>query len=102
MFRNFVGGLDSNIFDVAIAIHAPPDVRPIIKAYHGKDIPRAYAAVEAEQKRKVIEEWEKSRKTGGSGSMAIGGLFGFGGATKSVRSLPRIRTLFIKNTGWIF
>lgn len=67
----------------SIAIHAPPDVRPIIKAYHGKDIPRAYAAVEAEQKRKVIEEWEKSRKTGGSGSMAIGGLFGFGGATKS-------------------
>jgi len=67
----------------SIAIHAPPDVRPIIKAYHGKDIPKAYAAVEAEQKRKVIEEWEKTRKGAGSGSMAIGGLFGFGGAKKS-------------------
>ncbi|CAE6360640.1 unnamed protein product [Rhizoctonia solani] len=67
----------------SIAIHSPPDVRPILKAYQGKDIPKAYAAVEAEQKRKVIEEWEKKRKSGGSsGHMAIGGLFGFGGAAK--------------------
>ncbi|CEL58447.1 Mitochondrial import inner membrane translocase subunit TIM50 OS=Cryptococcus neoformans var, neoformans serotype D (strain JEC21 / ATCC MYA-565) GN=TIM50 PE=3 SV=1 [Rhizoctonia solani AG-1 IB] len=67
----------------SIAIHSPPDVRPILKAYQGKDIPKTYAAVEAEQKRKVVEEWEKKRKAGGSsGNMAIGGLFGFGGATK--------------------
>ncbi|CAE6379532.1 unnamed protein product [Rhizoctonia solani] len=67
----------------SIAIHSPPDVRPILKAYQGKDIAKTYAAVEAEQKRKVIEEWEKNRKTGGpSGNMAIGGLFGFGGAKK--------------------
>ncbi|KAH7334979.1 HAD-like protein [Rhizoctonia solani] len=67
----------------SIAIHSPPDVRPILKAYQGKDIAKTYAAVEAEQKRKVIEEWEKKRKSGGaSGSMAIGGLFGLGGATK--------------------
>ncbi|GAB1523385.1 mitochondrial inner membrane protein required for protein import [Rhizoctonia solani] len=67
----------------SIAIHSPPDVRPILKAYQGKDIAKAYAAVEAEQKRKVVEEWEKKRKSGGgSGNMAIGGLFGFGGAKK--------------------
>ncbi|KAG8714535.1 mitochondrial inner membrane protein required for protein import [Ceratobasidium sp. 423] len=67
----------------SIAIHSPPDVRPILKAYQGKDIAKTYAAVEAEQKRKVIEEWEKKRKSGGaSGNMAIGGLFGLGGATK--------------------
>jgi import inner membrane translocase subunit TIM50 len=69
-------------FITAIAIHSPPDVRPIVKAYQGKDIAKAYAAVEAEQKRKVIEEWEKKRKSGGGGSMAIGGLFGLGGAKK--------------------
>ncbi|CAE7074670.1 unnamed protein product [Rhizoctonia solani] len=67
----------------SIAIHSPPDVRPILKAYQGKDIPKAYAAVEAEQKRKLIEDWEKKRKSAGtSGSMAIGGLFGLGGAKK--------------------
>ncbi|KAF8694165.1 HAD-like protein, partial [Rhizoctonia solani] len=67
----------------SIAIHSPPDVRPILKAYQDKDIAKAYAAVEAEQKRKVVEEWEKKRKSGGgSGNMAIGGLFGFGGAKK--------------------
>ncbi|KAG9121113.1 mitochondrial inner membrane protein required for protein import [Ceratobasidium sp. 392] len=80
------GGLVGLIpFLESIAIHNPADVRPILKAYHGKDIPKAYAAVEAEQKRKVVEEWEKNRKRGGGsgGNMAIGGLFGFGGATKS-------------------
>ncbi|QRV84369.1 NLI interacting factor-like phosphatase [Ceratobasidium sp. AG-Ba] len=78
------GGLVGLIpFLESIAIHNPADVRPILKAYQGKDIPKAYAAVEAEQKRKVIEEWEKNRRQGGSGSMSIGGLFGFGGATKS-------------------
>ncbi|CAE6522322.1 unnamed protein product [Rhizoctonia solani] len=67
----------------SIAIHSPPDVRPILKAYQGKDIPKTYAAIEAEQKRKVVEEWEKQRKSGGaSGNMAIGGLFGLGGAKK--------------------
>ncbi|KAG9086390.1 mitochondrial inner membrane protein required for protein import [Ceratobasidium sp. 370] len=67
----------------SIAIHNPPDVRPILKAYQGKDIPKAYAAIEAEQKRMVVEEWEKNRQRGGGGGMSIGGLFGLGGATKS-------------------
>ncbi|KAG8716124.1 mitochondrial inner membrane protein required for protein import [Ceratobasidium sp. 395] len=78
------GGLVGLIpFLESIAIHNPADVRPILKAYQGKDIPTAYAAVEAEQKRKVVEDWEKNRKRSGGGNMAIGGLFGFGGATKS-------------------
>ncbi|CAE6485884.1 unnamed protein product [Rhizoctonia solani] len=78
----------------SIAIHSPPDVRPILKAYQGKDIPKAYAAVEAEQKRKVIEEWEQKRKSGGpSGNMAIGGLFGLGAKKQHPADQPPLTYL---------
>ncbi|KAB5591275.1 Mitochondrial import inner membrane translocase [Ceratobasidium theobromae] len=78
----------------SIAIHLPPDVRPILKAYQGKDIPKAYAAVESEQKRKVIEDWEAKRKNGsGGGSMVIGGLFGLGGARKHPADQPPLTYL---------
>jgi len=45
---------------VAIAIHRPDDVRPILKAYQGKDVALEYSKFEAEMKRKQIEQWEKS------------------------------------------
>lgn len=45
----------------AIAIYKPADVRPILTAYHGKDIPLEYAKKEAEGKQKHIEEWEKKK-----------------------------------------
>lgn len=45
---------------LAIAIHRPDDVRPILKAYQGKDVALEYAKFEAEMKRKQIEQWEKS------------------------------------------
>jgi import inner membrane translocase subunit TIM50 len=54
----------------SIAIHRPEDVRPILKAYAGKDISVEYAKKEAELKQKFIEEWERN---GGSKS-AVGGV----------------------------
>lgn len=53
----------------AVAIHQPQDVRPILKAYAGKDVALEYAKVEEEQKRKHIERWEAS---GGKKSVVSG------------------------------
>jgi import inner membrane translocase subunit TIM50 len=60
-----------------IAIFNTPDVRPILKAYDGKDIPIEYAKKEEESKRAAIEEWERknpNRSSGGGGF--LGGMFG--------------------------
>ncbi|KAL5485731.1 TIM50_1 [Sanghuangporus weigelae] len=46
----------------AIGIYKPPDVRPILKAYQGKNIPIEYAKKEAEAKGQFIEDWKKSGK----------------------------------------
>lgn len=54
------------------------DVRPIIQAYAGKDIPIEYAKKEAESKQKAIEEWERknpSTSLGGSSGF-LSGIFG--------------------------
>ena len=69
----------------AIAIYKPQDVRPILKAYAGKNIPIEYAKKEAEAKEKFLEEWRRSGKgqVGGSG-LTLSGLFG--SASSSVRS----------------
>lgn len=45
----------------ALAIKRVPDVRPVIEYYNGRHIPTAYAEAEAETKRRVVEEWEKSK-----------------------------------------
>jgi import inner membrane translocase subunit TIM50 len=42
----------------AIGIYKPPDVRAILKAYEGKNIPVEYAKKEAENKQAFIEEWK--------------------------------------------
>lgn len=60
----------------AIAIYKPQDVRPILKAYEGKDIPIEYAKHEAELKRKHIEEWEHSRKGLATTGFTFSSLFG--------------------------
>lgn len=60
----------------AIAIYKPPDVRPILQAYHGKDVPIEYAKKEAEAKQKHIEEWERSRKGLSQGGFTLSSLFG--------------------------
>ena len=43
---------------IAIGIYKPPDVRGVLKAYEGKNIPIEYAKKEAENKRQFIEEWK--------------------------------------------
>ncbi|KAI0319290.1 HAD-like domain-containing protein [Amylostereum chailletii] len=62
----------------SIAIYKPQDVRPILKAYEGKDIPREYALKEAEQKRLFVEDW-KARGGGkglSGGGFTLSSLFG--------------------------
>ncbi|KIM71865.1 hypothetical protein PILCRDRAFT_748373 [Piloderma croceum F 1598] len=46
----------------SIGIYKPPDVRPILKAYQGKDIPIEYAKREAEDKQVHVENWMKKGK----------------------------------------
>jgi len=54
----------------AIGIYKPPDVRAILEAYEGKNIPIEYAKKEAESKRQFIEEW-KARGGGKVRSSAV-------------------------------
>lgn len=56
------GYSDCNLCFSAIAIYSPPDVRPILKAYEGKDIPLEYAKNEALAKAKHIAEWNAKHK----------------------------------------
>lgn len=62
----------------AIGIFNPADVRPILQAYAGKDIPIEYAKKEAEAKAKAIEEWERAHPTAitGAGSGFLSSIFG--------------------------
>jgi import inner membrane translocase subunit TIM50 len=52
---------------IAIAMFNAKDVRPIIKAYAGKDIPIEYAKKEAEAKQKATEEWERQHPNSAAG-----------------------------------
>ncbi|PPQ88498.1 hypothetical protein CVT25_013169 [Psilocybe cyanescens] len=66
----------------SIAIYKPADVRPILKAYAGKNIPLEYGKLEAEMKAKHIAEWEaknKNKPIAGSG-FSFSGLFGMSDA----------------------
>lgn len=58
----------------AIGIYKPPDVRPILKAYEGKNIPLEYAKTEAEAKARHIEAWKAKQPGVSSGFMSA--LFG--------------------------
>ncbi|KAH9851103.1 NIF-domain-containing protein [Lenzites betulinus] len=60
----------------SIAIFKTPDVRPVLQAYEGKDIPIEFAKKEAEMKKKHIEEWEHSRKGLSRGGLTLSSLFG--------------------------
>lgn len=67
----------------------PQDIRPVLKAYEGKDIPEAYAKVEADHKRRFIEAWDKKHEgkrapaSASVGRVSFGSLFG--GPSASVR-----------------
>ncbi|OCF72346.1 mitochondrial import inner membrane translocase subunit TIM50 [Kwoniella mangroviensis CBS 8886] len=62
----------------SIGIFNPADVRPILKAYEGKNIPVEYAKKEAEAKQKAIEEWERMHPSAisGAGSGWLSSMFG--------------------------
>lgn len=77
---------DSSLLFIAIAIYKPEDVRPILAAYHGKDIPLEYGKKEAEIKAQFVEEWKKSGKEKSGGGLTLSGLF-LGSKQVSVRSL---------------
>ncbi|KAF4620794.1 hypothetical protein D9613_001039 [Agrocybe pediades] len=74
----------------SIAIYRPDDVRPILKAYAGKDIPLEWGRKEAEMKAKHIAEWQAKNKhkisSGGSG-FSFGSLLGLSDLT--VPSQPK-------------
>ncbi|KAE9390737.1 NIF-domain-containing protein [Gymnopus androsaceus JB14] len=67
----------------SIAIYKPPDVRPILTAYEGKDIPIEYAKREAEGKLKHIENWKQNK---GTTSNSFGGFFGV--SSRSTQNAP--------------
>ncbi len=65
----------------SIAIYKPTDVRPIISAYQGKDIPLEYAKKEAEGKQRHIEDWKKKKQ---SSPNPFAAMFGLGSQTEPV------------------
>ncbi|KIK56206.1 hypothetical protein GYMLUDRAFT_204871 [Collybiopsis luxurians FD-317 M1] len=67
----------------SIAIYKPPDVRPILSAYYGKDVPTEYAKLEAEGKRKHIENWMQNK---GSRSNSFGSFFSV--SSRSTQNAP--------------
>ncbi|EIN06633.1 HAD-like protein [Punctularia strigosozonata HHB-11173 SS5] len=70
----------------SIGIYKPADVRPILEAYRGKDIPLEYAKKEAEAKLKHIEEWKASGAGKGVGRLTFSSLFG--GSSDPAQSSP--------------
>ncbi|KAK7026404.1 mitochondrial inner membrane protein required for protein import [Paramarasmius palmivorus] len=78
------GLVDMIPFLESIAIYKPPDVRPILQAYAGKNIPIEYAKKEAEGKAKHIAEWTANK---GTRSNSIGSFFGLS-AHRSAESAP--------------
>ncbi|KAI0785773.1 HAD-like domain-containing protein [Abortiporus biennis] len=69
----------------SIAIYKPSDVRPILQAYQGKDIPLEYAKHEAADKQRHIEEWEHHKKGLSTGGFTLSSLFG---GSSNVNSSP--------------
>lgn len=61
---------------LAIGIYKPQDVRPILQAYHGKDIPIEYAKKEAEARERHIAEWKSKSRGLSSGGFTMSSLFG--------------------------
>ncbi|KAG8987159.1 mitochondrial inner membrane protein required for protein import [Tulasnella sp. JGI-2019a] len=72
----------------SIGIIQPPDVRPILKQYQGKDVVKAFALREAEMKQKAREDWQRARegkRTGSSSGVSQVTLSSlFGGSVQTV------------------
>ena len=73
----------------AIAIYRPPDVRPILQAYAGKDIPIEYGKKEAEMKARHVAEWQAKHKGKSTGGISFGSFFGLSDNVRvSIASFP--------------
>ncbi|PPR01383.1 hypothetical protein CVT24_006221 [Panaeolus cyanescens] len=64
----------------SIAIYKPADVRPVLKAYEGKNIPLEYGRLEAEMKAKHVAEWKAKHKSSAV-TPSFGSLFGLSSST---------------------
>lgn len=78
----------SSLHPLAIGIYKPADVRPILGAYEGKDIPVEYAKFEAAAKETHIADFHAKRASGGgrglnSGGFTISGLFASSGSVRT-------------------
>jgi import inner membrane translocase subunit TIM50 len=78
-----------HLLSTAIGIFQPPDVRPIIKAYEGKNIPIEYAQREAERKQAAIEEWEREH-----GGALVGAGAGSSWLSKAFSGLGGVSSCF--------
>ncbi|BEI83532.1 hypothetical protein CcaverHIS002_0401360 [Cutaneotrichosporon cavernicola] len=78
----------------SIGIFQPADVRPVLKHYAGKDIPREYAKKEAEAKDAAIAEWERNHPTGSGGGWSLSSVFG--GSSSAPRPKQPMTYLEIK------
>lgn len=74
------------MYFTAIAIYSPPDIRPILKAYEGKDIPLEYAKTEAKAKAKHIAEWNAKHKPSVA-TPSFRNLFGLASAVRNLAFL---------------
>ncbi|KAF9471782.1 HAD-like protein, partial [Pholiota conissans] len=72
----------------SIAIYKPQDVRRVIKAYAGKDIPVEYAKVEAEMKARHVAEWQEKKAKKASGGLSFGSLVGLSGVSSHSQDQP--------------
>ncbi|KAG9308604.1 hypothetical protein JVU11DRAFT_11711 [Chiua virens] len=60
----------------SIGIYKPQDVRPILEAYRGKDIPVEYGKKEADARERHIAEWKGKSKGLSSSGFTMSSLFG--------------------------
>lgn len=86
--RGDSGLVDMIPFLESIAMYNAQDVRPILKAYHGKDIPIEYAKKEEEAKQAALEEWQRKHPQSITGSGA-GWLSNAFGSVASQSGQPR-------------
>ncbi|KAF8959901.1 HAD-like domain-containing protein [Flammula alnicola] len=80
----------------SIAIYKPQDVRPVLKAYGGKDIPIEYGKVEAEMKAKHVAEWKAKKGNKPAAGFSFGSLVGLSSASSQPKDQAPLTYLELK------
>jgi import inner membrane translocase subunit TIM50 len=81
----------------SIGIYQPQDVRPVLEAYRGKDIPVEYAKTEAAMKAAHVEEHLAKRGQGGlASSLTLTGLFSSGPSGSGSSSGPYVPPMYLE------